>query len=88
MSTSGSSVVSLYVIKTADGNYFGGFDPSKDRAVYVDDALCAKKFTNKYDVKLRPDEFMVEITVDLKSAKAKLSEPFRAPRRVKSPIKQ
>jgi aconitase A len=77
-----NALVSLYVVRTPEGKYFGGFDPSKGRANFVDDARLGKKFTNKYDIKLRPDEALVELTVDLSSVEVKVSEPFRPRHRV------
>ena len=76
------AVVSLYVVRSASGTYFAGFDSSKNRANFVDNPLHAKKFTNKYDIKLRPDETLVELTVDLSTVQVGVSEPFRPHRRV------
>ena len=78
-----NSTVSLYVVKGAEGNYFAGFDASKGKANFVSNPVEAKKFTNKYDIKLRPDENLVEIVVDLGKVETKISEPFRPQRRVK-----
>jgi hypothetical protein len=78
-----NSTVSLYVVKGADGNYFAGFDASKGKANFVDDPRKAKTFTNKYDIKLRPNENLVEMSIDLMVADLKISEPFRPQRRVK-----
>lgn len=78
-----NALVSLYVVRTSEGKYFGGFDPAKGRANLVEDARLGKKFTNKYDIKLRPDEALVELTVDLSKADVGISEPFRPHRRTK-----
>ena len=78
-----SAVVSLYVVKTADGKYFAGFDPTKGKANFVEDARFSKKFTNKFDIKLRPDESLVELKIDLATVEVSMSEPFRPPRRTK-----
>lgn len=75
------TTVSLYVVKGADGNYFAGFDSSQGKSVFVSDLLAAKKFTNKHDIKLRPDENLVEISVDLSKVNVQISEPFRPQRR-------
>ena len=74
-------IVSLYVVKRGDGSYFAGFDATQGRANVVSDALLAKKFTNKYDIKLRPDEALVELRVDLSKSSVERSEPFRPHRR-------
>ena len=74
-------VVSLYTVKTADGTFFGGFNADQGKATFVADPRAAKKFTNKYDIKLRPDESLVELKVDLSQAKVDVSEPFRPHRR-------
>ena len=74
-------IVSLYVVKGADGSYFAGFDAEKGKANFVADPLSAKKFTNKYDIKIRPEETLVELKVDLKRSNVQLSDPFRPHRR-------
>jgi len=84
MSTENSAIVSLYVVKNANGSYFAGFDSSQNKANFVEDAILAKKFTNKYDIKLRPEETLVELTVDLAQSKVGVSEPFRPHRRLKA----
>lgn len=74
-------IVSLYVVKGADGSYFAGFDAEKGKANFVGDPLTAKKFTNKYDIKIRPEETLVELKVDLRNSPVQVSEPFRPHRR-------
>lgn len=76
-----NTVVSLYVVKTAVGTYFAGFDAGQGKATFVEDPCAAKKFTNKYDIKLRPDETLVELQVDLTKSPVSVSEPFRPHRR-------
>jgi aconitase A len=76
-----SCVVSLYVVKTADGTYFGKFDPVEGKPTFVSNPLAAKKFTNKYDIKLRPEETVQELKVDLSKVEVDISEPFRPHRR-------
>lgn len=85
--TKSMATVSLYVVKGADGNFFGGFDASVGRANFVSDPRYAKKFTNKYDIKLRPEETLVELTIDLTQVDVKISEPFRPHRRTKTIVK-
>lgn len=74
-------IVSLYVVKSADGSYFAGFDATQGKANFVADPLAAKKFTNKYDIKIRPEETLVELKVDLNKSAVQVSEPFRPHRR-------
>ena len=80
--------VSLYVVKNSVDVYFAGFDATSGKAKFVNDPRSAKKFTNKYDIRLRPDETLVELTVDLAKSDVKISEPFRPHRRLKTnPVK-
>jgi hypothetical protein len=79
-----NTTVSLYVVKGVSGNYFAGFDTAKGQANFVEDPRKAKTFTNKYDIKLRPEEQLVEMAIDLDEAQIKFSEPFRPQRRVKA----
>ena len=76
-----TQTVSLYVVKGADGSYFAGFDAEKGKANFVSDPLSAKKFSNKYDIKIRPEETIVELKIDLSQSKVAVSEPFRPHRR-------
>lgn len=80
------TTVSLYVVKTTDGKYFAGFDADKGRANFVADPRAGKKFTNKYDIKLRPEETLVELIVDLSKSDVQVSEPFRPHRRTKQTL--
>jgi hypothetical protein len=82
MNVENSTLVSLYVVRSPDGKFFAGFNPEKGGASFVSDPRAAKKFTNKYDIKLRPDEMLVELTVDLGKVAVAVSEPFRPHRRV------
>lgn len=74
-------IVSLYVVKSVNGNFFAGFDAEKGKANFVVDPLSAKKFSNKYDIKIRPDETIVELKIDLSKSPVQISEPFRPQRR-------
>lgn len=76
-----NTVVSLYVVKATDGSYFAGFDSAKGQSFFTADPKAAKKFTNKYDIKLRPEETLVELKIDLAKANVETSEPFRPHRR-------
>lgn len=78
-----NKIVSLYVVKSGENQYFAGFDTEKNKTVHVTDILDAKKFTNKYDIRLRPGEEVVEMLVDLTGVDVKVSSPFRPHRREK-----
>lgn len=82
MNIDNTAVVSLYVVKGANGNFFAGFDSAQNKATFVSEPINAKKFTNKYDIKLRPEETLVELTVDLSKVQVGVSEPFRPTRRM------
>jgi hypothetical protein len=78
------SNVTLYVVRTSAGRYFSGYNKTAFAAEFVDEPLSAKKFTNKHDIKLRPDEMLVEISVDLmKCPEVSISSPFRPQRKIK-----
>jgi len=81
MQVNESPVVSLYVVREANGTFFAGFDPVAGKASFVNDPTQAKKFTNKYEIKLRPEEMIVELSVSLTPETVKVSEPFRPVRR-------
>lgn len=76
-----TTVASLYVVRVGEDSYFAGYDANQGKSVFVSTPQAAKKFTNKYDIKLRPDETLVEIKVDLAKVEVELSEPFRPHRR-------
>ena len=80
-----NAIVSLYVVKSVNGTYFAGFDSGLGRANFVTNPCEGKKFTNKYDIKLRPEETLVELSVDLSKVDVKVSEPFRPHRRISKP---
>jgi hypothetical protein len=63
--------------------YFGGFNPEKGKAEMVESPFDAKLFSNKTDIKLRPTEKLVELSVVLTSDNTSISEPFRPRRREK-----
>jgi hypothetical protein len=75
-------IVSLYVVKTPNGDYFAGFDTEKGKANFETDPRKAKMFSNKYNIKLRPQEMLVELVIDLMKSDVKVSEPFRPARRI------
>jgi hypothetical protein len=73
--------ISLYaIVRDADRKYFAGFDPEQKTPILVDDVLHAKLFTNKFDIRLRPDEKMVEVVVIINEQNTQVTPPFR-PRR-------
>jgi aconitase A len=82
MNIENAAVVSLYVVKSSNGHFFAGFDSAQNKATFVSEPINAKKFTNKYDIKLRPEETLVELTVDLSKVQVVVSEPFRPHRRI------
>jgi predicted GIY-YIG superfamily endonuclease len=81
MTTNNSNTVSLYVVKNSNGKYFAGFDSQKSQTNFADNPIHAKKFTNKNDIKLRPEEQVVELTVTLTADNVVVSEPFRPHRK-------
>jgi hypothetical protein len=78
---------SFYVVVNDDGKYFAGFNPTMKTAQHVTSPLAAKLFTNKYEVKLRPNERLVEIKVDFSAIDAEISAPFRPRRRTATVVK-
>jgi hypothetical protein len=73
---------SFYAVLNDDtGEYFAGFDPEAGKSNMVPNPLGAKLFTNKNQVKLRPNERLVEIEADLSASNTSVSEPFRPRRR-------
>jgi len=77
------TTVTLYVVRSSNGQYFSGYNKTAFAAEFVDDPISAKKFTNRNDIKLRPDEMLVEISVDLVNCPVTISEPFRPQRKIK-----
>lgn len=72
----------FYAVQNSTGLFFAGFDSEQGKADFVDNPLDAKLFTNKYEIKLRPDEKLIEYSIDLSKTNVKLSEPFRPKRRI------
>lgn len=87
MQVNESPVVSLYVVRESNGTYFAGFDPAVGKASFVSDPVSAKMFSNKYEIKLRPEETIVELKISLTPDNVKASEPFRPVRRALKPQK-
>jgi hypothetical protein len=73
---------SFYVVKGSDGKYFAGFNPEQGAVRQVDTPLAAKWFSNRFDIRLRPNETLVEIKVDPSVGVVHVSEPFRPRKRV------
>lgn len=73
--------VHLYVVKSGNGEYFAGFDSINKKQIFTADPTRAKKFTNKFDIKLRPDEMLVEMIIDLDKYDVSISPPFRPQKR-------
>jgi hypothetical protein len=78
-----NSQVDLYVVKVSNGSYFAGFDSAKGAASYVAEPKEAKKFSNKFDIKLRPNEMIVQLSINLNAVNFSVSEPFRPQRRAR-----
>lgn len=72
----------FYAVQTPDGKFFAGFNAELGKADFVDNPLDAKLFTNKYEIKLRPQEQLVEFSIDVSKENTTLSDPFRPKRRV------
>jgi|LakMenE18May11ns_1017448.scaffolds.fasta_scaffold9911199_1 hypothetical protein len=78
---------SFYAVLNQDtGEYFAGFNPEAGKAETSTSPMGAKLFSNKHDVKLRPNESLVEVTVSLNKDNTQISEPFRPRRREKKVI--
>ncbi len=75
------STHSLYAVMKVSGEnadqYFAGFDTGVGVARFVASPFDAKLFSNKYEIRLRPDEEIVELVVDLSEANTTVSESFR-----------
>lgn len=72
---------SFYAVKGADDKYFAGFNPAENKATLVDSPETAKWFSNRFEIRLRPNEMLVEIKVDPKKGVVSISEPFRPRKR-------
>ena len=77
----------FYAVVSPDGKFFAGFDTDQGKAAFSDDPLDAKLFTNKYEIKLRPQETLVEFTVGLSKDNTVLSNQFRPKKRAIPPHK-
>jgi hypothetical protein len=76
---------SFYIVVNDEGLYFAGFNVEQNKADFVVNPFAAKMFMGKPEIKLRPNEQIVEVFVNISSDNATLSEPFRPRRR---PIKK
>jgi hypothetical protein len=76
---------SLYAVLNENDTYFAGFNVEKGAADFVESPLEAKLFGNKHEIKLRPNEHVVEITFTLTEENSDVSEPFRPRRREVKP---
>ncbi len=72
---------SFYAVKGADNKYFAGFNTAENKANLVDSPETAKWFSNRFEIRLRPNETLVEIKVDPKKGVVSISEPFRPRKR-------
>lgn len=78
----------FYAVKTADDKYFAGFNPETNSPNIVEDVKSAKMFSNKFDIKLRPNESIVDITITLTDTNVSVSKPFRPRRKTNKPQSQ
>lgn len=77
-----SAMVALYVVYREDLNkYYAGFSADTNTAEFVSLAKDAKKFSNKFDIKLRPNEQLCTLYIDLDKAPFEVSKPFRPARK-------
>lgn len=81
MIISNSATHSFYAVVNDEGKVFAGFDPEKGVPAWVDNVLEGKWFSNKYDIKLRPNEKLVEIQTTVTKDSVSVTEPFRPKRR-------
>jgi len=80
-----NSTIVLYAVDIGNGQYFGGFDAQNNETRKVTNVLTAKLFSNKFDIKLRPNEQIVEVRISVPPQNLSLSDPFRPPRRREVP---
>lgn len=74
---SNTRTVILYAIKAAGGeNYYAGFDTVARRPVFSG-IKDAKLFSNKNDIKLRENEHIVPLNIDVDIADMKIGQSFR-----------
>lgn len=72
---------SFYIVVNENEEYFAGFNTELNKAQWVENPFEAKMFMGKPDIKLRPNEQIVEVYVDISEDNASLSAPFRPRRR-------
>ena len=80
--------IAMFAVLREDGLFFGGFDPVKREATFVDSVFTAKLFTDKFGINLRADERMVEVRITLDESNVSISNPFRPRRRTSSQVTQ
>lgn len=72
-----SNIHTLYAIELPSGEYFAGFDPAENKAITVSDPREAKLFSNKFEIKLRPQEVLREVEVTLTDENTRIGAAFR-----------
>ena len=72
---------SFYIVMNEDELYFKGYNTELGKAEFVENPYAAKMFMGKPDIKLRPNESIVEVVVNISDLNASLSAPFRPRRR-------
>lgn len=74
--------ITLYAIRLphdVDGTfYYAGFDREKEVRLVTENPLKAKLYSNMNDIKLRPNEKLVAVTIELSDANVlDISDEFR-----------
>lgn len=83
MFNSDTPTISVFAIRKDTGVYFGGFDRESETPIFTDSIFKAKLFVNKHNVSLRPDEALVEVTIEMNESNTSVSAPFRLKRKPK-----
>ena len=73
--------IGMFAVLRDDGLYMAGYDPALRGPTFTENIFAAKLHTNKYDIRLRPDERLVEVRIALTPETITLSHPFRPKRR-------
>lgn len=79
---------SFYIVQNDEGQYFKGFNVALGKSEFVENPFEAKMVMGKPDIKLRPNEFMVEVFVEIGPDNASLSDPFRPRRKPATVVKK
>lgn len=80
--------IALFAVVRDDGSYFAGFDPAARQSASSATVFGAKLFTDKFSIRLQPDERIVEVRITMDESNVTLSNPFRPRRRTSSNVTQ